>query len=206
MTNINTENSGRGGDSADHGSSDRVIDRRLDLPKSYRGKSIHDVWGPGGPGPLISRLTDEHKFGRSASLPLANEELATLVELYEDEPSLALREVVVRELRNQRRTRPGPKAVRNPSQWIQRHLLPIYYERGMRVADRYRRRMLVIEDRKKKRRDVAARIPTQTEVAFRFVRKWLPSTRGLDDKTLANKLSAMKDPRDKRPRAKQGKR
>lgn len=185
---------------------DQIVDRRLDLPKSFRGKSIHDIWGPGGPGPLIRRLDDEHKLGRSAPSPLTSEELATLVEIYGDEPSQALRDAVVRELRNQRRGRPGPKVSLAASEWLERHLLPIYYARGMHVAERYRRQMRIIEDRKNKRRDVAARVPTQAEVALRFVRKWLPSTRGLDDKTLANKLSALKDPMEKKLRAKSGQR
>lgn len=50
------------------------------------------------------------------------------------------------------------------------------------------------------------RVPSQTELAMDFVRSRLPSTRDLDDKTIANRLSAIKDPSEKKPRAKTAKR
>lgn len=205
MKNVETKKSKTGGDRTEPGAVDFVSDRRLDLPECLREKSAHEIWGAGGLGPLIRRLEEEYKLGRSALLPLTRAELATLVELYEDEPSLALREVVVRELRNQRRIRPGPKVSLGPSQWLERHLLPIYYERAMRVAGWLRKRLIATEKRKR-RWEKPEYIPTQAALAMRFVRHWLPSIRNLDDKTIANKLSEMKDPSEKKRRAKSAKR
>lgn len=149
MNNVEAKNSLTGGEPADPSAIDLVADQRLDLPKSLVGKSAHEIWGPGGPGPLVRRLSDEHNLGRSAPIPLTREELATLVELYEDEPSQALRDVLVRDLRNQRRVRPGPKVSLGPSKWIERQLLPIYYDRAMRVAGWLRKRLIAAEKRKK---------------------------------------------------------
>lgn len=204
MNNVEAKQSRTGGGSTDPSAVKFVRDQRLELPKSLRGKSAHEIWGPGGPGPLVRRLGDEHELGRSAPSPLTSEELATLVELYEDQPPLALREVVVRELRNERREKPGPKVSLGPSQWLERQLLPIYYERAMRVAAWLRKRLIAAEKRKK-RWQKPEQVPTQAALAMRFVRHWLPSIRNLDDKTIANKLSEMKDPGQKKKRAKSAK-
>ncbi len=196
MTKVNDEQSGRDGDKADPGSSERMVDRRLDLPRSFRDKGIHEVWGSSGPANLLRRLAQENELGRSAPRPLGNDELAQLVELYDDEPlPQALKSILVRELRNERRVRPGRKADLSPPHKLKQLLLPALYERGTLVARRYRRRLLLIEKRKK-RWQLAEQIPTEAEVALRYVRKWLP----LSDKTLANRLTALKDKSERKKR------
>lgn len=204
MPSVGDENFGRGDDRQNNDASDCEDDRRLELPKSFRGKSLHEVWGAGGPAVLIRRLATEHKLGSFAPEPLTNLELAKLVELYDDEPSLALREVVVRELLDQRRARPGPDADLRPYQRLEWHLFPILYERFRRVAAWRRGRLTLIETRKK-RWQTSEEIPTQTALAMRFVRIRLPWTRELSDKTLANKLSEMKGQSNKTPKAKAAK-
>lgn len=193
---MGNEKTGRDGDSAEP---NLAVDRRIKLPKNFGGKSVHEIWG------LVLRLSDEHKSGRSAPLPLSNDELAVLVQLYDDEPSPALRQVVIRELRNQRRKRPGRKADHDEYHGFDWDLLPLIYDRGMCVARRYRKRLSTLQKRKK-RRDPEIKIPTQSKVALRYVRKRLQYIAGLSDKTLMNKLSAMKDPRDKRRMAKSAER
>jgi hypothetical protein len=204
MPTTNDKNSEIGGAISGPDTSGLVMDRRIELPKSYRGKSIHEIWGAGGPARLIRQLAQEHKLGPLAPLPLTNEELAELVELYGDEQPSALREVVMQELRNQRRKRPGPDADLRPYQRLEWHLLPILHERFMRVAA-WRRRRLVLIEKRKKRWEPIVKIPTQAALAMRFVRLRLPWTRALSDSTLANKLSAIKGPSDKKPRAKAAK-
>lgn len=201
----NTEDEKSGRDGADLGSSDYINFPRLEFPRDFYEKRLHEMRGTGSPVSLIFRLTREHELGRSASLPLTNEELAKLVELYDDAPTKALREVLVRELRSQRRLRPGRKADLTSSQRLERHLLPILYNRAMRVGSWLRRQLIRKEESKKRRESVEA-IPTQAALAMAIVRERLPSTRGLSDKALANKLSAMKDPSDKRSRTKAAKR
>ena len=196
MTKINDEQSGGDGDKVGPGSSDRPIDRRLDMPKSLRNKGLHEVWGPNGPANLLRRLAQENELGRSAPRPLSNDELAQLVELYDDEPlPQALKSILVRELRNERRGRPGRKADLSPPHKLKQLLLPALYEHGTLIARRYRRRLLLIEKRKK-RWQPAEQIPTEAEVALRYVRKWLPSS----DKTLANRLTALKDKSERKKR------
>jgi hypothetical protein len=204
MPTIDDENSEFSDDSADPDTSRLVIDQRIELPKSYLGMSIHEIWGPTGPARLIRLLAKEHKLGRLAPIPLTNEEIAQLVELYGDEQPRALREVVIEELRNQRRKRPGPDVDLRPYQRLEWHLLSILHERFMRVAA-WRRRRLVLIEKRKKRWEPAEKIPTQAALAMRFVRIRLPWTRALSDSTLANKLSAMKDQSDKTSKVKAAK-
>lgn len=135
MARGNERKSERDGGRAEPSSSERVVDRRLDLPRSFRDKSIHDVWGPTGPAGLLRRLAQEHELGRLAPRQLTKDELAQLVALYDDEPlPKALRNIVVLELRNQRRARPGRKTGLNSIQRIEQDLLPSVYRRAMRAA------------------------------------------------------------------------
>lgn len=206
MARGNERKSERDGGRAEPSSSERVVDRRLDLPRSFRDKSIHDVWGPNGPAALLRRLAQEHELGRLAPRQLTKDELAQLVELYEDEPlPKALRNLVVLELRNQRPARPGRKTGLNSIQRLEQDLLPSVYRRAMRAAAWLRKRLIRREERKM-RWQTNEPVPSQTELAMSFVRNRLPSTRDLDDKTIANRLSAIKDPSEKKPRAKAAKR
>jgi len=202
MAKIEDEKAGGDDDSVDPSLSKPAIDRYTGWPKSLPEKSFHEIWRQGGLGRLYSRAEQENKLGRSTPQPLSNEELARLVVECDGEPlPSALRNIVVRELRNERRERPGRKADVNPTHTLKQLLLPALYEHGTLIARRYRRRLLLIEKRKK-RRHLAEQIPTEAEVALRYVQKWLPSR----SKTLANKLSAIKDPSEKKPRAKPAKR
>ena len=203
MNNVEAKKSTTCGDRTDRIEVEPSEDLRLELPNSLRGKSIHDIWGPGCFGPLIRRLEDEHKLGQAAPSPPTRAELATLVELYEDDPSQALRGVLLRELRNERREKSGPKVSLSPSQ-LERELLPIYYERAMRLAAWFRKRLIAVESRKK-RWQKRERVPARSAVAKGFVRRWLPWVRDLDDKTISNKLSEMRDPDQKKKRAKSAK-
>lgn len=206
MARGNERKSERDGGRAESSSSERVVDRRLDLPRSFRDKSIHDVWGPNGPAGLLRRLAQEHELGRLAPRRLTKDELAQLVELYEDEPlPKALRNIIVLELRNQRCARPGRKTSLNSIQRLEQDLLPSVYRRAMRAAAWLRKRLSRREERKM-RWQTKEPVPSQTELAMNFVRSRLPSTRDLDDKTIANRLSAIKDPSEKKPRAKAAKR
>lgn len=199
MKNGGAKTSEVGGDIPEPVWSERPRDQRIELPKNLRGRNVHEVWG------LIIRLAEEHRSGRLAPLPVTNQELAVLVELYDDAPPRALTQVLIKELRNQRRKRPGRNVDHNKFYDFEWGALPVIYDRGMNVASRYRRRLLALQKRKK-RRDIAPKIPTQAEVAMRYVRKRLPEIASLNDKTLANKMSELKDPRDKKPRAKPGQR
>lgn len=202
MAKIKHEKTGGDDEKVQQDSSEREIERGLYLPKYFRDKGLHEVWGPDGPAGLLRRLEQESELGRRAPQPLSNEELAQLVELCDGEPlPSALRNMLIQELRNERCVRPGLKVDLSPSHKLQQLLLPALYEHGTLVARRYRRRLLLIEKRKK-RRHLAEQIPTEAEVALRYVQKWLPSS----SKTLANKLSALKDPSEKKPRAKAAKR
>jgi hypothetical protein len=202
MANINHKKTSRDDESIDQSLSQPAIDRYADWPKYLREKSFHEIWRPGGPGGLYRRAEQENKLGHLTPQPLSNEQLAQLLEECDGEPlPSALRNLVVRELRKKRRERPGRKANLSPSHRLERLLLPALYEHGTLIARRYRRRLLLIETRKK-RRHLAEQIPTEAEVALRYVQKWLPSS----SKTLANKLSAIKDPSEKKPRAKATKR
>lgn len=193
---------GRNDNMLDQSVSERVIDRSLELPKSLRSKDFHELWGHGGPAALFRRLKQEDKLGPLAPDPLSNEELAQLVEFCDGEPlPSALRNILIQELRGVRRVRPGLKVDLSPTARLKKLLLPALYEQGKLIARRYRRRLQLIENRKQ-RRHRAEQIPTEAEVALRYVQKWLP----LSGKTLANKLSAMKDETEKRPRAKVAKR
>ena len=173
------------------------IARLFDLPTSLRAKGAFDIWGPGGPGPLLRRLNAESVEGNTAYAPLTAGELAQLIELFDGEPlPQSLRSVLLRELRSERRARPGRKVRLSLIQDIERHLLPGVYARGMRAAAWLRPRLVRIEERKP-RRATAEPIPTQSQLAMHLVRARLPSMRKLNDKTLANKLSELKDRRDK---------
>lgn len=206
MARGNERKSERDGGRAEPSASDRVVDRRLDLPRSFRDKSIHDVWGPNGPAGLLRRLAQEHELGRLAPRQLTKDELAQLVELYDDEPlPKALRNIIVLELRNQRRARPGRKAGLNSIQRLEQDLLPSVYRRAMRAAA-WLRKLLIRREERKMRWQMKEPVPSQTELAMNFVRSRLPSTRDLDDKTIANRLSAIKDLSEKKPRAKADKR
>lgn len=202
MAKTKDEKAGGDDDSVDPSLSKPAIDRYTGWPKSLREKSFHEIWRQGGPGGLYSRAEQENKLGHSAPQPLSNEELAQLVLLCNGEPlPSTLRNILIQELRNERRVRPGRKVDLSPSHKLQQLLLPALYEHGTLIARRYRRRLLLIEKRKK-RRHLAEQIPTEAEVARRYVQKWLPSS----SKTLANKLSALKDPSERKPRAKIAKR
>lgn len=193
---------GRNDKELDQSVSERVIDRSLDLPKSLRNMGFHELWGPGGPAALFRRLEQENELGPLAPDPPSNEELAQLVEFCDGEPlTSALRNILIQELRGVRRVRTGPKVDLGPTARLKQLLLPALYEHGKHVARRYRRRLQLIENRKQ-RRHRAEQIPTEAEVARRYVQKWID----LSGKTIANKLSAMKDETEKRPKAKVAKR
>ena len=186
---------------------ERSIDRHVNLPRSFRDKTIHDVWRrPEGPAPLLRRLEKEFELGHSAPDPLSNNELAKLLAFYDGEPMPEPLTIIVRrELRGERRARPGRKVGFTPAKQLEKTLLPFVYARAMRAAAWLRKRLIRTEERKMRwqRRDT---VPSQTKLAMHFVRSRLPSTRDLDDITIANKLSAIKDPSEKKPRAKVAKR
>jgi len=196
MAKIKDQKAGRDDGKVEQNLSERAIERGLYLPTSFRDKGLHEVWGPDGPAGLLRRLEQESVLGHRTPRPLSNEELAQLVELCDGEPlPSALINILIRELRNERRVRPGRKADLSPPHNLKQLLLPALYERGTLVARRYRRRLLLIEKRKK-RWQLAEQIPTEAEVALRYVRKWLPSS----DKTLANRLTALKDKSERKKR------
>ncbi|MEZ5897886.1 MAG: hypothetical protein R3D51_00180 [Hyphomicrobiaceae bacterium] len=198
MAEVKNGKTGRNDDKLDQSVSERVIDCRLELPKSLRDKGFHELWGPGGPAALFRRLEQENELGPLAPYPLSNKELAQLVQFCDGEPlPSALRSILIQELRGERRVRTGPKVDLSPTARLKKLLLPALYEQGKLIARRYRRRLQLIESRKQ-RRHRAEQIPTEADVALRYVQKWSP----LSGKTLANKLSAMKDETEKRPRAK----
>ena len=180
----------------------RSVDRRSWLPRPLKGRSIYEIWGKGGPGPLLSKLGTEPESGDSVSYPLNRGEIAQLVELFKDEPLPdVLRDLVLRELRGERQARPGPKYARTVLLQIEHDLFPSVYETGLRVADRARRHLVAVEKRKK-RWERPKPVPTRAAIAACYVRQRLPSMRMLSDKSIANALSARKDAKEKKPRAK----
>ena len=175
--------------------------RRFVIPKHLSSGGTFSIWGASGPGRLLSRLANEDALREREPQPLTPIEIAELIELFKDEPlPPPLRSLLVRELLGERNFLPGPKGVRTQREIIEMALLPSFYKEA--VADaRLQREGLKETERAKPRRAKLERVPTVSKLAADLIRTWLPTLKHLSDKGIANKVSALKDDSEKRPRS-----
>jgi hypothetical protein len=192
------------GPAADHQHRKKIAsDSPADVwPGGRQRRSAFVLWGPGGIGPLLSRLRREYRGDNDLGNPLTGDELAGLLDHFKDEPiPSALRVILQHELRGKRKKKPGPKPVRTAVDHIEDTLFPLYYTKGLFIGAKLR---TWLKQRQKKQRRNARpyNIPTARHYACHHVRKWLPKFRDMTDASISNLLSKHPD----KPRQRQRKR
>ena len=122
------------GPAADHQHRKKIAsDSPADVwPGGRQRRSAFVLWGPGGIGPLLSRLRREYQGDNDLGNPLTGDELAGLLDHFKDEPiPSALRVILQHELRGKRKRKPGPKPVRTAVEYIADTLFPGDYAEGI---------------------------------------------------------------------------
>ena len=192
-------NSGR-----EHKGDDRVAEAepfvvKVVTPKSLAHIGIYGLWGPGGPGRLLSRLARDHASGEATLRP---EELADLVELFKNEAlPESLRQTVVLHLRGKRIRRQGaPKARQTGVELVELMMLPGVYAAAVEQAKADRDRLKQEAQTQRRRDPFPARVPPAGDLACDYVRKCLPTLKDLKNGRLKNLVSELKDASKKKPR------
>lgn len=171
------------------------------IPKHLSSGGTLSIWGAGGPGRLLSALANEDALREHEPQPLTPIEIAHLIELFKEEPlPSTLRNLLVRELLGERKGLPGPKDVRTQREIMELALLPPFYKEAVAEA-RLQREGLKEAERAKPRRAKIERVSTASKLAADLIRTWLPTLKHMSDKRIANKVSALKDDSEKRPRS-----
>lgn len=168
------------------------IARQIVIPRRLQATSAHEIWRAGGPGLLLARLATEDLFGPATTNPLTGAEIAQLVELFADEAlPVSLKTLLFKELKGERRRKPGPKPACSTKELIELAMLPSLYRDAVEEAKAERQSLAEVR-RLASRRSKISKLPTVSQLASERVRKWLPTLRHLSDKALANKLSELK--------------
>ncbi len=155
------------------------------------------VWGKGGIGPLMRRVRCEHQ-NRPVADPVTKVDLAQLIDHFASWPlPTELRDILVRELRGNRKRRPGPKITRSAWDNIQDIMFISHYERGLAIGRRLRSFLYHLQ-KKHSRNAKPSAIPLARELACHYVRKWLPKYRNMTNASIANLVSQQRPKRRKR--------
>lgn len=146
------------------------------------------VWGEGGIGPLMRRVRHEHQDHPIAD-PVTKADLAHLLDRFAGWPLPSeLSDILIRELRGNRKGKPGPKITRSRWDDIQDALLISRYDRGLAIGRRLRS-FLQHRQTKQSRSAKPHAIPLVRELACHYVRKRLPKFRNMTDASIANLVS-----------------
>lgn len=160
---------------------------KLDIPKALADAGPYAIWQKGGPGPLLRKLSNERVLGEAT---LTSEELADLVEHFRDEPlPESLRSALLAQLRGKRIRRQGaPKGRQTDLEVVELLLLPRDYEHALKEAAVEREELRKC-GRKPGSYDDPNRLPTLSSLACNKIREWLPTLRGLSDRSIQNLVS-----------------
>lgn len=163
--------------------------RKFIVPRAF-ARQTFALWAEGGPGRLLSKLADEAAGG---DVRLKPDQLADLVELFNDEPLPAsLRQAVTRHLRGKRVRRQGtPEKRTSVHEQIELIMLPGAYAEALKDAGVERERLRKLGQRKA-RYDDPNKLPAASSIACGLVKQWLPTLRDQSDRSLLNLISKVR--------------
>lgn len=157
------------------------------IPKKYQDAGPYAIWQPNGPGRMLAQLANEDSLGE---ITLRAEQLADLVEQFEDEPlPPSLRRAVVGHLRGKRLRRQGVSKSRQTAlERIQLFVLPLVYDDALNEANKERKR-LKESGRKQGRYDDPNRLPSASALACDMVRACLSTFAEVKNGRLLNMVT-----------------
>lgn len=171
---------------------DASLASQISVPSHFGCGDYFQIRASGGPADLLLKLAAEAVQGELSNDPLTGDDIARLIELFQDEPlPVALREILVRHHRGERKFRAGRKMQRSPLTILTDAMLPQLYGMAKHFAEQ-RHSGTEMRNSWSTHKAILNEEPSKTHLTCQQLREWIPRLRHVSDKRILNMISEAK--------------